>query len=72
MVIEAKFTFERETKGAIRYQEIDAKGAIIEQPWCKVGALYLRKSAFDRGAKFPRKLSVSIECEGEIDGPVIA
>ena len=31
MIIEARFKLEKETKGALRYQEIDEKGEIIEQ-----------------------------------------
>jgi hypothetical protein len=30
-VIEVRFKLERETKGALRYQEIDEKGVVIEQ-----------------------------------------
>jgi hypothetical protein len=72
LVIEAKFLFEKETKGALRFQEVDGKGEIIEQAWAKIGLLYVRKSAFERGASFPRNLSVTIRCTGEIAGPTIA
>ena len=69
VVVEATFKFEKETKGALRYQEIDEKGQVIEQVWAKVGTLYLRKNAFARGAKFPKNLSVTIQCSGEVEAP---
>jgi hypothetical protein len=72
MMIEVRLMFEKETKGALRYQEIDEKGEVIEQAWAKIGTLYMRKSAFERGTKFPRQLSVTIHCEGEVDRPTLA
>jgi hypothetical protein len=30
--------------------EVDDKGQAVEQPWAKIGILYIRKSAFERGA----------------------
>jgi hypothetical protein len=30
-VIEVRFKLEKETKGALRYQEVDEKGEVIEQ-----------------------------------------
>jgi hypothetical protein len=60
-MIEARFKLEKETKGALRYQEVDEKGEVIEQAWAKIGTLYLRKSAFERGATFPQLLRVTIE-----------
>jgi hypothetical protein len=44
---------EKETKGALRYQEVDEKGEVIEQAWAKIGTLYVRKSAFERGRCIP-------------------
>jgi hypothetical protein len=32
-VIEVRFKLEKETKGALRYQEVDEKGEVIEQAW---------------------------------------
>jgi hypothetical protein len=58
-LIEAKFKFEQETKGALRYREVDEKG--IEQAWAKIGSLYLRKSAFEPGVAYPQALRVTIE-----------
>jgi hypothetical protein len=55
-IIEVGFKLEKETKGALRYQEVDEKGEVIEQPWAKIGTLYVRKSAFERGAAFPQLL----------------
>ena len=51
----------KETKGALRYQEVDEKGEVIEQAWAKIGTLYVRKSAFERGAAFPQLLRVTVE-----------
>ncbi|SRR6266540_1392421 len=60
-LIEARFKLEKETKGALRYQEVDEKGEAIEQAWAKIGTLYVRKSAFERGAAFPQMLRVTVE-----------
>ncbi len=43
------FVLERETKGALRYQEVDDTGKPVEQVWAKIGTLYIRKTAFERG-----------------------
>jgi hypothetical protein len=61
--LEVNFKFEKETKGAIRYQEVDEKGEPIEQAWAKIGSLYLRKSAFERGAAYPQSLRMTVETE---------
>ena len=38
---------DKETKGAIRYAEIDAKGKVIDDfTKVKIGSLYIRRSAF--------------------------
>jgi hypothetical protein len=55
------FILEKETKGALRYQQVDKNG----QPksidaGAEVGTLYLRKSAFN-GSGFPKNLKVNIE-----------
>jgi hypothetical protein len=52
-----KFEFERETKGAVRYQEIGDDGAPAFVP--QVGTLYVRKSALPDG-KIPKTLVVTI------------
>jgi hypothetical protein len=60
-VIEVRFKLEKETKGALRYQEVDEKEEAIEQAWAKIGTLYMRKNAFERGAAFPQALRVTVE-----------
>jgi hypothetical protein len=60
-VIEVRFELEKETKGALRYQEIDEKGEAIEQALAKIGTLYMRKNAFEQGAAFPQTLRVTVE-----------
>jgi hypothetical protein len=55
-----KFTFEKETKGAVRYQETGDDGAPAFAP--QVGTLYIRKSAMP-GGKIPKTLTVTIESE---------
>jgi hypothetical protein len=62
-VIEVRFKLEKETKGALRYQEVDEKGEVIEA-WAKIGTLYVRKSAFERGSAFPQLLRVTVETAG--------
>jgi hypothetical protein len=71
MTIVVRFKFEKETKGALRYQEVDARGMVVELAWAKVGSLYLRKSAFERGAAYPQNLTVKIETSGAVE-PVVA
>jgi len=54
-----RFTMERETKGAIRYQEVDKKGnkkAIADG--ATIGTLYLRKDSLN--GNVPNNLVVSI------------
>ena len=52
--MQVRFKLEKETKGALRYQEVDDKGEPIEQAWAKIGTFYIRKSAFERGQAFPQ------------------
>jgi hypothetical protein len=59
--IEVRFKLEKETEGALRYQEVDDKGEVMEQAGAKIGTLYMRKSAFERGAAFPQILRVTVE-----------
>lgn len=57
----ATFTIVNQTKGAVRYGEIDDKGEIIEDfAKAHVGSLYLRKSNFN-GSEPPRKLTATVE-----------
>ena len=62
--MEVRFKLEKETKGALRYQEVDEKGEVIEQAWAKIGTLYVRKSAFECGAAFPPELRVTLDTAG--------
>jgi hypothetical protein len=55
-----KFTFEKATKGAVRYQEVGDDGAPAFAP--QVGTLYVRKSALP-GGKIPKALIVTITSE---------
>jgi hypothetical protein len=57
-------TGEGNRRRALRYQEVDEKGEVIEQAWAKIGTLYVRKSAFERGAAFPQLLRVTVETAG--------
>jgi hypothetical protein len=58
--MEVRFKLEEETKGALRYQEIDDKGEVIERTRAKIGTLYMRKTAFERGSAWPQELRVTI------------
>ena len=55
-----RFTVEKETKGAVRYQEIGDDGAPAFAP--QVGTLYVRKSAMP-GGNIPKTLIVTITGE---------
>ena len=58
--MQVRFKLEKETKGALRYQEVDDKGEPIEQAWSKIGTFYIRKSAFEHGQAFPQTLRVTV------------
>jgi hypothetical protein len=60
MNVSLKFAFEKETKGAVRYQEVGDDGAPSFAP--QVGTLYIRKSAIP-GGKIPKTLTVTIASE---------
>jgi hypothetical protein len=62
MKIEVRFKLEKETGGALRYEEVDEIGEIIIEYACaKIGSLYVRKSAFENGAAFPQVVRVTVE-----------
>jgi hypothetical protein len=61
--MQVRFKLEKETKGVLRYQEVDEMGQPIEQAWAKIGTFYIRKSAFERGQAFPQTLRVSVSYE---------
>lgn len=52
------FTKEKETKGALRYQETDENGSPAFAP--NIGTLYVRKSAMPDG-KVPERIKVTLE-----------
>ena len=57
-----KFGKERETKGAIRYEELNDHGAVISNMYAaKIGKVYFRKDAFKGG--YPEKLTLKVEWE---------
>lgn len=50
---------EKETKGALRYAEVDERGSKLEiGSGAKIGALYIRKDAFESAA--PKAISVTV------------
>jgi hypothetical protein len=52
---------ERETKGALRYMEVDEDGDRVEiQDGAKIGTLYIRKSALHSGV-YPDNIVVEIQ-----------
>ena len=51
MILEVKFTKERETKNTVRYQEQEEEGF-------KIGTLYIQKSAL--GSNPPSQIEVTI------------
>lgn len=52
------FVLERETKGALRYAEVDVAGERVDREHQKCGTIYVRRSAFN-GDK-PSVLKVEI------------
>lgn len=58
--ITAKFKLDRETKGAVRYQEVDDQGN-PETVYHSVGTLYVRKTAFPRGTAVPNEITLTLE-----------
>lgn len=53
-----KFVIERETKGAVRYMEVDNTNKEVDLVNQTVGTIYLRKSAL--GGVMPTRLQVEI------------
>lgn len=56
VVEKLKFTLERETKGAVRYQEAAPQG------FEKIGTLYIRKTTFGK-PEYPKEIFVTIGTE---------
>ena len=63
-VIEVRFKLEKEPRKLLRYLEVDHKGEVIDQAWAKIGTLYVRKSAFERGSAFTQLWRVTVETDG--------
>jgi hypothetical protein len=58
----ATFILHSETKGAVRYQEVDSSGSAMEMADASVHTLYLRKTFLKaQGAKVPQALKITIE-----------
>jgi hypothetical protein len=57
-----KFKLEKETKGALKYAEVNEAGD-VETVYHAVGSLYLRKTAIERGAPVPKTLTVTVVTE---------
>lgn len=61
--ITTHFTFERETKGAVRLAETDEKGRAFEgADDCLIGTVYMRKARLPEG-RIPKGAKVTIELE---------
>lgn len=60
MQIKLKFGIDRETKGAVRYQELDDDGH-AETVHHTIGTLYVRKAALPRGKAWPNELAITID-----------
>lgn len=60
-----RFKFLNETKGAVRYQEVDKDGADAPADKQRIGSLYFRKSQFGKVSEtgFPPFLVVSVQVE---------
>lgn len=53
-----KMVLERETKGAVRYMEVDASGNQLELQDSTIGTLYIRKTAL--GVSIPNPIFITI------------
>jgi hypothetical protein len=53
------FIFERETKGAVRYKEVDGNKQVVAQPDAVLGTFYIRKSALN--GTIPKGYKVTLE-----------
>ena len=62
MQFEVRFKLEKETRGALRYLEVDENGEVIEQAWAKIGSLHVNKSAFELRAVYPQRTRLTPEC----------
>lgn len=56
------FIFERETKGAVRYMEVDAQGKALEMSsGAQIGTLYIRKSALPKTGGIPQHITMDVQ-----------
>ena len=53
------FKLEKETKGALRYQEVEQDGRPVAVGSWVIGTLYIRKAALN--GQFPPNLTVTVE-----------
>lgn len=61
-MLEVKMKLERETKGALRYYEVDPNENPVEiQDGAYLGTMYIRKVAFRGRDSFPQKIKVTVE-----------
>lgn len=56
--IDIRFQMERETKNAVRFQEIDAEGKVLDNDACQIGTLYIKKRAFK--SAIPNQIVVTL------------
>lgn len=61
MKVTVTMTLERETKGAVRYQEVNPQGQPVELVDALIGTLYIRKSKL---SDTPKTIEVTVETEG--------
>lgn len=57
-----KVTFikSKTTSGAIKFDEVDSEGHVLQMSEAQIGALYVRKSS-EIGKKAPNKIIVTVE-----------
>jgi len=60
-MFKVKMVLEKETKGAVRYQEVGQGGSPLKGDEAIVGTLYIRKAAFNDGEPVPKSLTLSID-----------
>lgn len=59
--LQLKMKLDRETKGAVRYRELDLGGE-VKQTNYYIGTLYMRKTSFPSG-NWPKDLTVQVNYE---------
>lgn len=60
MELVANFKLDRQTKGALRYMEVNSDGKVLDQSSCTVGTLYIRKAAYSDG-EYPEAIRIQIQ-----------